>query len=357
VRHGYLSEEEASTATAAQLHALVFESGFSTAGEISEISGRGVGLDVVKAAVESLRGSLTLDSEPGQGTTFTLRLPMRMAIAKVLLVEVHGQRYALPLQAVTEVGRVEARHWTRQNGQLRVQLSGRSVQALDLAVQIGARDAYEPREGRLPVVALKLGETEFALVVDDILDAREVAVKPLTGVLRRIHAVAGATILGDGSVILILNPAELRAGVPSGLSPSKLMRIRATRRALDVLIVDDSLSVRRVVANSIKNTGWNPLQAKDGVEALEVLSRLDRVPDVLLLDVEMPRMDGFELTTRLRAMEQYSNVPIVMLTSRAGEKHRSKAFSLGVTDYLVKPYQDEVLLGTIRRLVAHAKVA
>jgi chemosensory pili system protein ChpA (sensor histidine kinase/response regulator) len=126
---------------------------------------------------------------------------------------------------------------------------------------------------------------------------------------------------------------------------------------LDVLIVDDSLSVRRVVANLMKNTGWKPLQAKDGVEALELLAKLDRVPDVMLLDIEMPRMDGFELTARLRDMDLYRKVPIIMLTSRAGEKHRSKAFSLGVTDYLVKPYQDEVLLGTIRRLVAHTKVA
>jgi chemosensory pili system protein ChpA (sensor histidine kinase/response regulator) len=112
-----------------------------------------------------------------------------------------------------------------------------------------------------------------------------------------------------------------------------------------------------VVANLMRNSGWNPLQAKDGVEALDLLPRLDRVPDVILLDIEMPRMDGFELTMRLRATEQYRHVPIIILTSRAGEKHRSKAFSLGVTDYLVKPYQEEVLLGTIRRLVAHSKVA
>jgi chemosensory pili system protein ChpA (sensor histidine kinase/response regulator) len=255
---------------------------------------------------------------------------------------------------------VEGRHWDRHNGQLRVRLSGRTIPALDLAVQIGVRDACESREGRLPVIAMRLGETEFALVVDDILEAREVAVKPMTGLLRRTHAVAGATILGDGSVVLILNPSELRSGIPSRFSVRRLLRTLGTgsaRRVLDVLIVDDSLSVRRVVANLMKNTGWNPLQAKDGVEALDLLTRLDRVPDVLLLDVEMPRMDGFELTTRLRAMEQYRSVPIIMLTSRAGDKHRNKAFSLGVTDYLVKPYQDEVLLGTIRRLVAHAQVA
>jgi chemosensory pili system protein ChpA (sensor histidine kinase/response regulator) len=238
-------------------------------------------------------------------------------------------------------------------------MSGRSIQAFDLAVQLGARDAYEPRQGRLPVVALKMGDSEFALVVDDIHDAREVAVKPLAGALRRLRAVAGATILGDGSVILILNPAGLHGVSPAGLNPARMLLSRpyAARRVLDVLIVDDSLSVRRVVANLIKNTGWNPLQAKDGVEALELLARLDRVPDVILLDIEMPRMDGFELTARLRDTDQYRRVPIIMLTSRAGDKHRSKAFSLGVTDYLVKPYQDEMLLGAIRRLVAHTKVA
>jgi chemosensory pili system protein ChpA (sensor histidine kinase/response regulator) len=359
IRHGYLPAEEAEAAQPEQLQSFLFESGFSTADQISEISGRGVGLDVVKATVESLRGSITIESVPGAGTTFLLRLPMRMAIAKVLLVEAHGQRYALPLQAVTEVGRVEARHWERAGNQLRVHLSGRTIQAFDLAVQIGVRDAYEPREGRLPVVALRLGDSEFALVVDDILDAREVAVKPMTGVLSRVHAVAGATVLGDGSVLLILNPADLRSQAPARLAAGRLIRSRTApaRRVFDVLIVDDSLSVRRVVANLIKNTGWNPIQAKDGVEALDVLSRLDRAPDAILLDVEMPRMDGFELTSRLRALEQYRGLPIIMLTSRSGEKHRAKAFSLGVTDYLVKPYQDEILLGTIRRLVAQAKVA
>jgi chemosensory pili system protein ChpA (sensor histidine kinase/response regulator) len=357
IQQGFIEEQESANATIEELAHFVFESGFSTASEISEVSGRGVGLDVVKATVESLRGTLTLDSERGRGVTFTLRLPMKLAIAKVLLVTVQNQQFALPLQAVTEVGRIEARHWERHGGQLRVHMSGRPIQAFDLAVQLGVRDAYEPRHGRLPVVAFRLGGSEFALVVDEIHDAREVAVKPLAGVLRRTRAVAGATILGDGSVVLILNPAELR-GVPGSLSVPRLAaKSYSSRRSLDVLIVDDSLSVRRVVANLMKNTGWKPLQAKDGVEALEMLAKLDRVPDVMLLDIEMPRMDGFELTARLRDMDLYRKVPIIMLTSRAGEKHRSKAFSLGVTDYLVKPYQDEVLLGTIRRLVAHTKVA
>jgi chemosensory pili system protein ChpA (sensor histidine kinase/response regulator) len=359
VRQGYLSPEEAAAATSEQLHRFVFESGFSTAAEISEISGRGVGLDVVRATVESLRGAVSVESTPGRGVAFVLRLPMRLAIAKVLLVKAQNQRYALPLDAITEVGRIEARNWERHGNELRVRMAGRTVQAFDLAVQLGARDAYEPRQGRLPVVAMRLGDAEFALVVDDILEAREVAVKPLAGVLARVHAVAGATILGDGSVVLILNPAQLGSGVPARVSPLRTSQVRpaAARRALDVLIVDDSLSVRRVVANLVRTSGWNPLQAKDGVEALDLLSRLQRAPDVILLDIEMPRMDGFELTARLRANDHFRHLPIVMLTSRAGEKHRSKAFSLGVTDYLVKPYQDEVLLGTIRRLVAHSKVA
>ena len=355
VRQGFLQEEDAAAATPEQLYEFVFESGFSTAGQISEISGRGVGLDVVKATVESLRGVISLQSEPGQGATFSLRLPMRMAIAKILMVEVQGQRYALPLQAITEVGRVEARNWERRGDELHVHLSGRVVRAHDLAVQLGMRDPYDPRQGRLSVVALRVGHEEFALIVDDIFDAREVAVKSLSGMLSRLRGVAGATILGDGTVILILNPAELRSGAVS--TPVVKRAAPVVRRALDVMIVDDSLSVRRVVAGLIRNTGWNAMQAKDGVEALELLGLLERVPDIMLLDVEMPRMDGFELTTRLRASDRYRNLPIIMLTSRAGDKHRSKAFSLGVTDYMVKPYQDEVLIGTIRRLVAHSKVA
>ncbi|MBM3810373.1 MAG: response regulator [Acidimicrobiia bacterium] len=338
-----------------QLMNFVFEPGFSTAGQISEISGRGVGLDVVKTKVESLKGSVSMESVAGEGVTFTLRLPMTLAITKVLLVEAYQQTVALPVQSVLQAARLLPAELQPDGDHYSAIIGSRSIQVMDLARVFGLRHEAVTYTERVPVVVVRAGERDFGLIVDGILEAREVAVQPLTSVLRRLQAVAGTTILGDGSVVLILNPAQLH-GEHQVATP--IRRQAATfRKALNVLIVDDSLSVRRVVANLIRNTGWHPFQAKDGVEALEILGQGDFRPDAILLDVEMPRMDGFELTERLRERAEFEHTPIIMLTSRAGEKHRNRGFQSGVNEYLVKPYQDEVLLATIRRHVAQSRDA
>jgi chemosensory pili system protein ChpA (sensor histidine kinase/response regulator) len=169
-----------------------------------------------------------------------------------------------------------------------------------------------------------------------------------------VSAIAGATLTGDGSVMLILNPSELIKDSRSQITTAARTVVKATRtlqKPLDVLVVDDSLSVRTIVSNLVKQAGWNPIQARDGLEALQQIQSTNQRPDVILLDVEMPRMDGYELTASLRAERAYKDIPIVMLTSRAGEKHRRKALDLGVNEYLVKPYNDEQLLSVIRQLV------
>ena len=170
----------------------------------------------------------------------------------------------------------------------------------------------------------------------------------------------GATLMGDGSVVLIINPADLIEDADAAKSSQRAApRTPAAQQsqAFDVLVVDDSLSVRRVLSSLITSVGWNPIAAKDGVEALEILQRSARRPDVVLLDIEMPRMDGYELTSTLRGQDVYRDLPIIILTSRAGEKHRKKAFDLGVTDYLVKPYQEETLLSVVRRVVRESREA
>jgi chemosensory pili system protein ChpA (sensor histidine kinase/response regulator) len=193
--------------------------------------------------------------------------------------------------------------------------------------------------------------------VDRLIEAREVVVKTLGSHLRRVRGITGATLTGDGGVVLILNPSELAAAGNGRLREepfaARIAR-RLAHRPLEVLIVDDSLSVRRVLSNLVKSAGWTPLAARDGVEALERIQRSPRAPDVVLLDIEMPRMDGYELAASLKGQQAYRDIPIVMITSRAGDKHRRKAFDLGVDDYLVKPYQDEVLLNVIRRVTRPA---
>ena len=205
---------------------------------------------------------------------------------------------------------------------------------------------------------MNLGEQLIALVVDELLESKEVVVKTLGSHLKNVHGITGATLMGDGSVVLIVNPSDLikepgRSEIDVHVPVSTELR----RDILDVFIIDDSLSVRRIMSNLIKNNGWNPIVAKDGVEALEILQRSIKLPDVILLDIEMPRMDGYELTSTLRAQQQFKDIPIIIVTSRSGKKHRDKAFELGANDYIVKPYQEEDLVALIKQITGRSDIS
>ena len=347
VRHGFMTAGQAAQANQTALYALLFEPGFTTAREVTDVSGRGIGLDVLRSTIESLSGSMSVDSTVGQGTSFTIRLPLSMAITKVLLVEAQGAVFGVPMAPVQRITRVEASElrrlgdvWTLNDGQNPLRL-------LELGSELGLCPA--PKEEDLhhrPVLVLRRGEQRYALMVDRILEAREVVLKPLGKLTRKIPGIAASTLLGDGSVVLILEPGELGAAAMGAKVQRRLTPV--ARRPIEVLIVDDSLSVRRVMANLFRGEGWQPREAKDGVEALEWLGRSTELPDVVLVDVEMPRMDGFELLASLRAQEIYRNLPVIMVTSRSGDKHRQKALGLGVNDYLVKPFVEDALLDLVR---------
>ncbi len=348
VRLGFMSEPQAAQANAERLVELMFQPGFSTAAAVSEISGRGVGLDVVRSAVESLKGTISAVSELGTGTTFTVKLPTTLAITKVLFVEEQQETYAIPLAAVAQVARVDAGQVEKAGDHAMIRLGSSLLPIIRLGEAVEALRGAEIVAERQPLLVVRSGGDEYALAVDRIAGAREVMVKPLSGVARKSPLAVGATLLGDGSVVLILNPSSLVPGRRGENAIRQNVQNPAVRRNLNVMIVDDSLSVRRVVANLVRHQGWTPLQAKDGLEALEIIQSADSKPDVILLDIEMPRMDGFELTATLRALPETRSTPIVMLTSRAGDKHRKKALSLGANHFLVKPYQDETLLSLVR---------
>jgi chemosensory pili system protein ChpA (sensor histidine kinase/response regulator) len=290
---------------------------------------------------------------PGRGVTFTLRLPLSLTIVRGLVLRAGEQVYAMPLASITEVHRLQAADV--EEGAVR--LGGRLVPAVRLADVVAGRPGGGGAAEERPVaLTVHVGGRATALLVDAILDTRDLLVKSLGAHLRHVPGLAGATLLGDGRVVPLLEPAVAArhlASAPLVLrAPAPAASVAAG--PLRVLIVDDSLSVRRVLATLAARMGWDPLQARDGVDALEVLQRLPAAPDVILLDVEMPRLDGFELTATLRAQDAYRAVPIVMITSRGGEKHRQKAFGLGVTEYLVKPFDEEALVQTVGRLTRRA---
>ncbi|VTT97770.1 chemotaxis protein partial : CheA signal transduction histidine kinase OS=Xanthomonas fuscans subsp. aurantifolii str. ICPB 10535 GN=XAUC_02840 PE=4 SV=1: Hpt: H-kinase_dim: HATPase_c: CheW: Response_reg [Gemmataceae bacterium] len=357
VARGALSPEAAAIASPDELTDLLFRSGFSTAGRVTEISGRGVGLDVVRALVERLKGTVSLASDPGRGATFTVRLPLTLAVIRALLVEAEGHTFALPLGSVTQILRLDPEQCGRIGSQDVARVGPDTLPRFSLAARLGLRGTTEP-DPRPPAVVIEVGDRRHVVVLDRIAGGREVVVKSLGTHVRHAPGIAGATLMGDGSVVLILDPAELcapaRAARPAHPAPVAHARHaqRPPAEQLTVLVVDDSPSVRRFVSGQLRDAGMDVLTAKDGLDALEVLHHAERLPDVVMLDVEMPRMDGYELLSTLRATPAHQSLPVVMLTSRAGDKHRRKAMELGATAYLVKPYQPAELLRVLRDAAA-----
>ncbi|MEJ2550668.1 MAG: Hpt domain-containing protein [Anaerolineales bacterium] len=354
VREGYVTDTEVQNLSDAEIYTFVFMPGFSTADEVSEVSGRGVGLDVVCTNVENLKGTLAIDSAPGEYTLYTIRLPMTLAVTRAILVKVNEETFAIPLSAVSQILRLEEERIETAGKKPGIRLGDRVVPLRHLGEALGLGQSASDIIEHMPLLILKVGDQEIGLVVDQLLTGREIVIKTLGTHLRRVHGVTGATLMGDGSVVLILNPADLITGTPQAEVQGRA-RDRATavedEGSLIVMIVDDSLSVRRVVSKLVTHAGWQPLAAKDGIEALEILQQASQLPDLILVDIEMPRMDGFELMSTLKAHENYKNIPLVVLTSRAGGKHRSKALEIGAAEYLVKPYQEDEVLRIIRNLV------
>jgi len=353
VSGGFLSADRAAALSDADVMSLVFIQGLSTADRVTDVSGRGVGMDIVRDTVQKLRGTITIDSTPNEGTTFTIRLPLTLAVIRALIVRVHGQPFAIPLAALQQILRMGTDESAKMLRERVVPLNNKLLPVVRLSEALEIPEVPDVPT-RLPVLIVRVGESEVALVVDDIVEGREVVIKSLGRHLQRVRGIMGATIFGDGSVVPILNVVDLlgkhEAEAVTTHEPVAAAPARTLRDTLTVMIVDDSPSVRRVMTNLIKGASWTPLTAKDGLDALEILRNATALPDVVLTDIEMPRMDGYELLAALKANEVLARLPVAMITSRAGEKHRRKALDNGAADYLTKPYSDEQLLAMVRRM-------
>ncbi len=386
---------------------LIFYPGMTTAETVTEESGRGVGLDVVRDVVNRLRGTVEVESTPGEGSTFTLKFPNSLQIARAVLVRAGQQTWAVPMAAVAQIGRLD--YYARVPGATpMLEVRGERYLVGHLAHYLGVTPG--PVGDRSAVLLINAGKHRVAMLVDDVAGQREIVSKPLGPHLVDVRGISGATVLGNGQVVLILEVHELLAqppretftlpppgtrvtpdqlptsplagsisgspetwgspsrpaatGAPAASSsqgfvvtprasagpPPTHVVIPPSARQSYILVVDDSPSVRRVVSNMLKAHGWNVQTARDGIEALEVIARAR--PAAVLLDIEMPRMDGYELMATIRSQEQYRTLPLIVLTSRAATKHHQRAIQLGANAYIIKPYQDEELLNQIASLVA-----
>jgi chemosensory pili system protein ChpA (sensor histidine kinase/response regulator) len=342
-RHN-LSDEEAMQ--------LILEPGFSTAGSVTKAAGRGVGMDVVANEVKKLGGALFIESTPGAGTKFTIRLPFTLAISQALIVRVVDEFYALPLPTVEGVVRL-----TREEVQQHLEnegpsfdYGGQKYRFQHLGAFLGSGPSLLPEgDVSVPMILVRAGEHSTALVTDELVGSREIVVKSVGPQISAIRGISGATILGDGRIVVILDVGALVRSEwrRAGFDPAQ-GRDREDRRVF-ALVVDDSITVRRVTQRLLERNGMRVMTAKDGVDAVSLMQ--EHIPDVILLDIEMPRMDGYEVAAQVRNDPRLKDVPIVMITSRVGEKHRARAIELGVSDYLGKPYQEAQLLDAIEPLV------
>jgi chemosensory pili system protein ChpA (sensor histidine kinase/response regulator) len=330
---------------------LILEPGFSTASNITQHAGRGVGMDVVVTEIKKLGGALFTESKAGEGVKFTIRLPFTLAISQSLLVRVgENEVYALPLPTVEGVVRLSRAEVAAHlhNDAPSFDYGGQLYKVQHLGAFVDAEPSVLPEQGEVPLILIKAGEHSTALVTDELIGNREIVVKSVGPQVSSIRGIAGATILGDGRVVIILDMGALVRSEWRERPPAD-MTARGEDRRTFALVVDDSITVRRVTQRLLERHGMRVLTAKDGIDALEILQ--EHVPDVILLDIEMPRMDGYELATQVRSDARLMDIPIVMITSRVSDKHRARAIEIGVNDYLGKPYQENQLLDAIEPLV------
>ena len=344
-----------------ELMDLIFLPGFSTATEVTELAGRGVGMDVVRAELASFGGRIAVSSETGRGTRFTLYLPMTLAVAQVVLARIGTRRYALPAGMVEQVRRYRPIMLLPSLAEGMIDIPPAGPVVLRPLSQLVGEETSGHLSKQTPVILLRSGDDRMAIAVDDVSSNQEVVVKNVGAQVARLAGILGATILGNGEIVLIINPVQLitRAPEPPAIFEEEL---RAETKAAPnrtepateigvatmptVMVVDDSLTVRRVTQRLLERNNFIVLLAKDGVDALRQLQ--DTKPDVMLVDIEMPRMDGYDLTRNVRSSPVTSSIPIIMITSRTAEKHRSMAFELGVNEYLGKPYQEDELVKLVR---------
>ena len=358
---GFITPVEAKGLSDADALNLIFRPGFSTASAVGKVSGRGVGMDVVATQLSKINGRIEIKTEKGVGTRFTIKLPLTLAIAQALIIKVHDQEVAIPMNLVEETTRFSDQEIQRAAGEEMISLRGNLLRLMRMntVLALGKFPKKEPSY-RHPTLILSMAEKRLAMMVEDIVGREEIVVKSLGDYLRSVRMFSGATISGEGDVRLILNVVHLfgeetvsakASFIPGKESGSAEMSTRKPR----VLVVDDSISIRKYVQRFLDRSGYDVEVATDGMNALEVMSKSKF--DAVITDLEMPIMHGYDLMSEMKRNPALVYIPVIVLTSRAGEKHRQKAIEMGAQDYLVKPFEEQEMIGALKKLLSNAALA
>lgn len=337
----------------------IFQPGFSTSNKVTQVSGRGVGMDVVNSQVRELGGSVQVVTDPGKGTRFVVRLPFTVSVNRALMIEVGNELYALSLSSVDGVVRVSPveLEYYYLYPEARLEYAGEYYEVLYLDSLLHHRSTPKlDMESQSVFLILVHTETRhFAIQVDGLAGSMEIVVKSLGIQLSKVPGLTGATVMGDGRVVVILDLLALlrsRLMTTSVADSEEIGEPETSSPVATVMVVDDSVTVRKVTSRFLLREGFSVITARDGLEAMTLLQ--EHRPDLMLLDIEMPRMDGFEVARRVKGSSELKQIPIIMITSRSGKKHRDRAFSLGVEHYMGKPYQEQELLKAMANLMPAA---
>ena len=355
---GFLLPEQ--PASQEELIALLLRPGFSTAKAVTQIAGRGVGMDVVNAAIRAMRGALLIQTEPGQGSRFIVRLPFSLAVTQALLAKAGNAIFAIPLLSIELVTRIQESAFQAYltGEQVQHQHNERGYPIHNLGILAGSEHMLpfeEVKDRRPPTLLFRSAEASAALQVEAVLGNQEIIVKPVSPQFNNMPGISGATVLGDGRVVVVLDLAALVRNIGSQQQKQaesralRMARQEARQEKIGIMVIDDSITMRKVTARILERHNIQVVTAKDGLDAVAMLQA--QVPDLAILDIEMPRMDGFEVLAHVRNQARLQHLPIIMVTSRGGEKHRERAMKLGVSDYLTKPYQEEQLMQSIRKIL------
>ncbi|BCZ17306.1 Histidine kinase CheA [Helicobacter sp. NHP19-003] len=357
IEKGVITEREAATMTDKEALNLIFKPGFSTAKTLSNVSGRGVGMDVVKTNIEKLNGIIELESEVGVRTTQKLKIPLTLAIIQALLVGVQEEYYAIPLSSVLETVRISQDEIYSVDGKSVLRLRDEVLSLVRLA-DIFKVDAILETSREVYVVIIGLADQKIGLIVDYLIGQEEVVIKSLGYYLKSTKGIAGATVRGDGKITLIVDVGTMmemaknvKVNVNSLINEAQNSNAKNNPSDYIVLAIDDSSTDRAMMRKSLKPLGVTVLEATNGIEGLEMVKNADKIPDAVLVDIEMPKMDGYAFAAEVRKYNKFKNLPLIAVTSRVTKTDRIRGVESGMTEYITKPYSPEYLANVVKRSI------
>ncbi len=357
VEKGVISERDAEGMSDREAFNLIFKPGFSTAKVVSNVSGRGVGMDVVKTNIEKLNGIIEIDSEVGVGTTQKLKIPLTLAIIQALLVGVQEEYYAIPLSSVLETVRISQDEIYTVDGKSVLRLRDEVLSLVRLS-DIFKVDAILESNSDVYVVIIGLADQKIGVIVDYLIGQEEVVIKSLGYYLKNTRGIAGATVRGDGKITLIVDVGammdmakSIKVNITTLMNESENTKSKNSPSDYVVLAIDDSSTDRAIIRKCLKPLGITLLEASNGLEGLEMLKNGDKIPDAILVDIEMPKMDGYTFASEVRKYNKFKNLPLIAVTSRVTKTDRMRGVESGMTEYITKPYSGEYLTTVVKRSI------